>query len=82
MPLHRKKLLEDCNDGTSFANRFPHVFVRKTQVDMDSIAVALGKNDFPQVARLSHRIKGASATIRARFLREKAARLQVFGSED
>jgi HPt (histidine-containing phosphotransfer) domain-containing protein len=81
-PLDRKKLLEDCDDETSFANRCLHIFVRETQVDMDSMAAALGNNDFPQVARLAHRIKGASATIRARFLREEAARLQILGDEE
>jgi HPt (histidine-containing phosphotransfer) domain-containing protein len=81
-PLDCKKLLEDCDDETSFANRCLQIFVRETQVDMDSIAAALGKNDYPQVARLAHRIKGASASIRARFLQEEAARLQVFGGEE
>jgi HPt (histidine-containing phosphotransfer) domain-containing protein len=81
-PLDCKKLLEDCDEETSFANRCLQIFVRETQVDMDSIAAALGENDYPQVARLAHRIKGASASIRARFLQEEAARLQVVGGEE
>jgi HPt (histidine-containing phosphotransfer) domain-containing protein len=81
-PMDCKKLLEDCDDEASFVNRCLQMFVRETQVDLDSIAAALGKHDYPQVARLAHRIKGASASIRARYLQDEAARLQVFGGEE
>jgi HPt (histidine-containing phosphotransfer) domain-containing protein len=57
------------------------VFVRETRKDMDILAAALGNGDFHQVVRLAHRIKGASASIRAGFLSEEAARLQIFGAE-
>jgi HPt (histidine-containing phosphotransfer) domain-containing protein len=80
-PLDREKLLEECDDEPSFANRCLHVFARETQVDMDGIAAALGNNDFSQVAKLAHRIKGASASIRAEFLREEAARLEALGGK-
>jgi HPt (histidine-containing phosphotransfer) domain-containing protein len=80
--LDREKLLEDCDDEASFANHCLQIFVKETQADIDSIALALGKSDLAQVARLAHRIKGASATIRARFLLEEAARLQVLGDEE
>lgn len=79
--LDCKKLLEDCDDEAAFANRCLQVFVGQTQVDMEGIAAALSANDLSQVARLAHRIKGASASIRATFLREEAARLNLFGSE-
>jgi HPt (histidine-containing phosphotransfer) domain-containing protein len=80
-PLDCKRLLEDCDDETSFANRCLQVFVRDTEADIDSIAAALGRNDFPRVAGLAHRIRIASASIRARFLQKEAAQLHVFCRE-
>jgi HPt (histidine-containing phosphotransfer) domain-containing protein len=79
-PVDRKKLLAECDDEQSFANRCLHVFARDVQVDIDRIASALEKRDFPQIARLAHRIKGASASIRAEFLGQQAARLEELGS--
>ena len=75
----REKLLRECDDEPAFANRCLHVFVRETQVDMNGIAAAFARNDFPQIARLAHRIKGASAAIRAEFLRRQAAKLEKLG---
>jgi HPt (histidine-containing phosphotransfer) domain-containing protein len=77
-----KKLLAECDDEQSFANRCLHVFVREAQVDMNGISAALDRNDFSQIARLAHRIKGASASIRAEFLREQAEHLEVLGSQE
>jgi two-component system, sensor histidine kinase and response regulator len=71
-----EKFLEDCDDEPSFVSRYLNLFVKVTQDDIDGIAVALGENDFKQVSQLAHRIKGASASIRAEFLREEAARLE------
>jgi HPt (histidine-containing phosphotransfer) domain-containing protein len=79
-PLDQKKLLEECDREQSFANRCLYVFVRETQADIDSIAAALPTKDFPEIARLAHRIKGASASIRAEFLREKAEHLEMSAS--
>ncbi len=39
-PLDFKKLLEDCDDKASSANRCLQVFVRETQADMDSPGVS------------------------------------------
>ncbi len=80
-PLDRSKLVEECDDEPSLVNRYLHIFVRETQLDMDGVAAALNNNDFYRVARLAHRIKGASASIRAEFLREEAERLEVLGSK-
>jgi HPt (histidine-containing phosphotransfer) domain-containing protein len=77
--LDHEKLLEACDEEAPFALRCLHVFVRETQADMDGIAAAFDKNDLFQVARLAHRIKGASASITAEFLREDAARLEILG---
>jgi HPt (histidine-containing phosphotransfer) domain-containing protein len=81
-PLDRKKLLEDCDEEVSFVNRCLQIFVRDTEIDMDGISAALEKHDFRRAAGLAHRIKGASATIRARFLQEEAARLQAMSTEE
>ena len=75
-PLDHKRLLEECDEEHSFANRCLHVFIRETQTDMDGIAAALAGKDFQEIARLAHRIKGASASIRAEFLQEKATLLE------
>jgi HPt (histidine-containing phosphotransfer) domain-containing protein len=77
--LDRERLLEECDEDSAFACRCLHIYVREAQVDMNGIAAALEKYDFPLVARLAHRIKGASASIRADFLREEAARLETLG---
>lgn len=80
-PLDREKLLEDCDEETAFVNHCLQVFVRETQIDMDSLAAALGNHDFLQIARIAHRIKGASALIRATFLRDEASRLHILTGE-
>jgi len=79
--LDRSKLLEDCDGEAAYVNRCLQIFVRETQSDMDGISAAFRKNDLAQVSRLAHRIKGASASIRAAFLRDKAAHLDVLGSQ-
>lgn len=80
-PLDCEKLLEECDDEPLLVNRCLQIFSRVTQKDMDGIAEALSQNDFSQVAKLAHRIKGASATIRAEFLRGEAERLEALGRE-
>jgi HPt (histidine-containing phosphotransfer) domain-containing protein len=66
----RKRLLAECDDEQSFANRCLHV-----------LSEALDEGDCLQIVRLAHRIKGASASIKAEFLRQEATRLEVFGRE-
>ena len=78
-PLDRGKLLEDCDGEASYVNRCLQIFVRETQGDIEAISAAFRNNDLGQVSRLAHRIKGASASIRAEFLRDEAARLDVLG---
>ena len=80
-PFDSQKLLEECDDEPEFANRCLHIFVRETQVDINGIAAAFDRNDFSRISRLAHRIKGASATIRAEFLRCQAARLEDLGEK-
>jgi HPt (histidine-containing phosphotransfer) domain-containing protein len=82
LPLNCEKLLEDCDDEQSFANRCLHVFVRSAQADIDGIAAALHRHDFPQIVELAHRLKGASAAIKAEFLLQEAARLEAFGRKE
>ena len=81
-PLDREKLLEECDDEQSFAYRCLHVFAKSAQADIDGIAAALDKNDFSQIVELAHRLKGASGTIRADFLRQEAACLEAFGRKE
>ena len=78
-PLDRRRLLKDCDGETSYVNRCLQIFVKETQGDIEAISAAFGNNDLAQVSRLAHRIKGASAAIRAGFLREEAARLNALG---
>ncbi len=80
-PVDGEKLLAECDDEQSFALKCLHVFARDVQLDLDGIASALERNDFGLVARLAHRIKGASASISAEFLRQQAARLEVLGGK-
>jgi HPt (histidine-containing phosphotransfer) domain-containing protein len=82
LPLDREKLLEECDDEQSYANRCLHVFVRCAQADIDGIAAAIYEDDFPQIAELAHRLKGASAAIKADFLLQEAARLEAFGRSE
>jgi HPt (histidine-containing phosphotransfer) domain-containing protein len=79
--LDRQKLLEDCDGEASFANQCLQMFVRETQADLDAISAAFKKEDLVQVSWLAHRIKGASASIRAGFLSEEAARLNLLGCQ-
>jgi HPt (histidine-containing phosphotransfer) domain-containing protein len=82
-PLDRKRLLAECDDEQSFVNRCLQIYVRDVQVDINEISMALARHDFPLIARLAHRIKGASATIRAEFLGQHAARLETLvGKEE
>ncbi len=78
-PLDREGLLAECDEEQTFAHRCLHIFIRDAQTDLNGIAEALNNNDFPKIARLAHRIKGASAAIRAEFLRQQAARLEMLG---
>jgi HPt (histidine-containing phosphotransfer) domain-containing protein len=80
-PLDRERLLAECDDEQSFVNQCLQIFVRDAQADLKGISIALARNDFPQIARLAHRIKGASASIRADFLRQQAAHLETLGSK-
>jgi HPt (histidine-containing phosphotransfer) domain-containing protein len=82
LPLDCEKLLAECDDEQSFVNRWLHIFVRDAQMDMNDIALALDRSDFPQIARLAHRIKGSSASIKAEFLRQQAARLEVLSAKE
>jgi HPt (histidine-containing phosphotransfer) domain-containing protein len=79
--LNFARLLEDCDDETVFAHHCLRIFVRETKSDIDAIAESLRNNDWRNVSRLAHRIKGASAAIRASFLSQEAARLEVSGRE-
>jgi HPt (histidine-containing phosphotransfer) domain-containing protein len=79
--LDRKKLLDDCDGEASFANRCLQIYVRETQGDIDAISAAFSDSDLAKVSRLAHRIKGASATIRAAFLRDEAALLNQLGGK-
>jgi len=80
-PVDHEKLLSECDNEEAFVNKCLHIFARDVQVDVDRIASALDRNDFSQVARLAHRIKGASASIRAEFLRQQAAQLEVLSGK-
>jgi HPt (histidine-containing phosphotransfer) domain-containing protein len=82
LPLDRERLLAECDDEQSFANRCLHVFVRSAQADIDGIVEAIRRNDFSQIVELAHRLKGASAVIKAEFLLQEAARLEAFGREE
>jgi HPt (histidine-containing phosphotransfer) domain-containing protein len=82
LPIDREKLLEECDDEQSFANLCLHIFVRSAQTDIDGIIEALKRNDFLQIVELAHRLKGASAAIKAEFLMQEAARLEAFGREE
>jgi two-component system sensor histidine kinase/response regulator len=79
--LDQSKLLEDCDGEASYVNHCLQLFVRETQGDIDAISAAFKDNDLARVSRLAHRIKGASASIRADFLRDEAARLDVLGGK-
>ena len=80
-PLDCEKLLEECDDEQMFAYRCLHTFSRDVQLDMNGISAALDRGDVSQVARLAHRIKGASASIRAEFIRRQAARLEALSEK-
>jgi HPt (histidine-containing phosphotransfer) domain-containing protein len=79
--LDRRKLLEDCDEELAFARKCLHVFVKETHVDLKNIASAFDRKKLRDVARLAHRIKGASASIRAEFLRQRAAILEAMASD-
>lgn len=82
LPLDSLRLISDCDDEQSYVNRCLHLFVRDAQEDLNGISAAFEQNDLSQIARLAHRIKGASASIRAEFLRQQAALLEALGSRE
>jgi HPt (histidine-containing phosphotransfer) domain-containing protein len=80
-PLNHKELVKECDDEPSLVIRYLEIFVKATQLDMDCIAESLRKNELPGIAKLAHRIKGASASIRAEFLRAEAEQMEMLAGK-
>jgi HPt (histidine-containing phosphotransfer) domain-containing protein len=78
-PLECDKLLEEWSDNPQFIRKILNSFIRETQTDIDTLAVAFDSHDAGRAVSTSHRLKGAAATIGAEPLRAEAARIEALG---
>jgi HPt (histidine-containing phosphotransfer) domain-containing protein len=75
----REKLLANCMGEEDLMRRLVGMFRRQTAADIDALSAALKRGDAPEVARVAHRIKGASANMCADPMASLAARVESAG---
>jgi HPt (histidine-containing phosphotransfer) domain-containing protein len=74
--LDGEELLARCMGNWDFALRVLGKFRARLEADVADLDQALGAQDWDLLARLAHRIKGASASVSALQLRQRAAELE------
>lgn len=70
------ELLKRCLGNLSFAQRVLSKFTSRLEDDVDELKEAMQKDALPDVVRLAHRLKGASANVAAEGLRKIAAEIE------
>jgi HPt (histidine-containing phosphotransfer) domain-containing protein len=72
----REELVTRCLGNLAFAERILAKFQSRVDVDITELEQAVLAEDVEAVARVAHRLKGASASAAAYRLQERAARLE------
>jgi len=78
-PFALNKMMEEWEDEPEFLTRMLGIFIRDTQIDIDTIALEFAAFDHEKMARTAHRLKGAAAALGADAIREQAALLESMG---
>jgi PAS domain S-box-containing protein len=76
VPWNIEYLDEISRGDTEFQRELLQVFVEDALVHLEDAKIALSAGDYITVARRSHQLKGASATVAIREMPELAARLE------
>ena len=71
-----QELLDRCLGNLEFAERVLAKFQSRFDDDLVEIEQALDAKDADAVARVAHRLKGASATAAANGIRDQAAKIE------
>lgn len=74
--LDAEELFARCMGNLEFAERLLNKFQGRLDEDIVQLEAALHAQDAETVARIAHRIKGASANVAARSLRQRAATIE------
>ena len=72
----REELLARCMGNLDFAERILAKFQSRVDVDIAELEQAVHAEDVEAIARVAHRLKGASASAAAYRLQERASRLE------
>ncbi|TVP61152.1 MAG: response regulator [Nodularia sp. (in: Bacteria)] len=68
-------------NNTEFELELLQIFVEDSQLHLEATKAAIATNDFPQLAREAHHLKGASANIGAIFIQQAAEKLEQMSHE-
>jgi HPt (histidine-containing phosphotransfer) domain-containing protein len=74
--LNMQDLLDRCLGNLEFVERILGKFLSRFDTDLAEIEQALESEDVEAVARVAHRLKGASATAAATGIRDCAAEIE------
>ena len=75
------ELLERCMGNLEFVERILSKFQRRFGENLEELEKALDAEDAEQLVRLAHRLKGESANMAARGLRDQAAKIERLGRD-
>lgn len=75
-PFDGQELLTRCMGNRQFAERVLDKFLTRLEADVSELEQAIAEEDLTAVARVAHRIKGASANVAAHRLHECCAGLE------
>jgi PAS domain S-box-containing protein len=76
LPIDWEYLHQLSENNTEFELELLQIFVEDAQSHLEITKVAIAANDFPQIAREAHHLKGASANIGAKNMHLVADRLE------
>lgn len=79
--LDTDELLARCMGNIEFAERLLAKFQGRLDEDIAELEAAVQAEDVDVVARVAHRIKGASANVAAHDLRQRAAEIEQLARE-
>jgi len=71
------ELLERCMGNIEFAERVLSKFLLRFDDDLIELEKGLEAEDSEEIARVAHRLKGASANVGAHTLRDRAAGIET-----
>ncbi len=77
--LDFEELLERCMGNIEFAERVLAKFQQRLGEDLEELEKGLHAEDAPAIARVAHRLKGASANVAARGVLRRAVEIEQLG---